>query len=305
MHVHDVHGRLLFRDDASTLAEYVYSPTEPPLESPRPYAQLWSRSGTALTAYRPDDHVWHKGLSLALPVVGPHNFWGGPTYLPGDGYVQLPNNGAQVHRSFGKRAEAEGVVRVEETLDWIAESGELVLTEDRTLTARIVDDTTWALTWHSALRDASAGPLGFGSPTSKGRENAGYAGIFWRGPVGFAGGEIIAPTGSGGDDARGEPGPWLAFIAPDRDAGILMLDASDPVTDAGNPWFARTEEYAGLNPSPFFYAETVLPPGGTLVLAAALVVGHAEVAQLAPTVGAGLVAELRADVPPRLEEASA
>jgi hypothetical protein len=304
MHVHDDNGRLVLRDGAATLAEYVYAPTEPTLESPRPYALLHRRGGAPVTAYRPDDHVWHKGLSLALPVVGPHNFWGGPTYVHGEGYVQLPNNGAQVHRGFSEHTEVAGVVRVEETLDWIAEAGDLILTERRTLTARVVDEATWALTWRSALRNVSGTPLGFGSPTSKGRENAGYAGLFWRGPVAFTGGQIIAPAGAGGDGARGEPGPWLAYISPEADAGILMLDAATPVTAAGNPWFARSEEYAGLNPSPFFYSETVLPPGETLVLAAALVVGGAEVADLAPTVGANLVAELHADVPPRLEEAS-
>jgi hypothetical protein len=54
--------------------------------------------------------VWHKGLSLALPVVGPENLWGGPTYIHGVGYVQQPNNGAQVHRSF-RHADADGVAR--------------------------------------------------------------------------------------------------------------------------------------------------------------------------------------------------
>lgn len=305
MHVHDDHGRLFVRDGAVTLAEYVYEPTEATRESPRPYALLRSRSDVSVTAYRPSDHLWHKGLSLALPVVGPHNFWGGPTYVHGDGYVQLPNNGTQRHKGAEVRVDADGVARVEEALDWIAESGELVLEEERTLTARIVDDTTWALTWRSARRNVSRAPLGFGSPTSKGRENAGYAGIFWRGPVDFTGGEIVSPVGGGGDGIRGEPGPWLAFIAPDRDAGILMIDASDPVTGTGNPWFARSEEYAGLNPSPFFHTDTLLPAGETLVLAAALVVGDVDVADLAPTVGAALVAEIRAHLHSRLEETPA
>lgn len=321
-------GRLLLRDesgateDHSILAEYIYAPTEPQLESPRPYALLRTRGGAdagagvgaGVTAYRPDDHVWHKGLSLALPVVGTHNFWGGPTYVHGDGYVQLPNNGAQVHRSFAASDTpvadaAAGLARIDERLDWVAEGGEVVLVEHRTLTARAIDDRSWALTWRSALRNVRDEPLGFGSPTSKGRENAGYAGIFWRGPTAFTGGEIIAPVGgvggggagavgapgAVGDDARGEPGPWLAFIAPDHSAGVLMLDAADPVTDAGNPWFARSAEYAGLNPAPFFYRETVLPAGETLVLSAVVIIGGPDVADHAAVTGANLVAELRAD----------
>ena len=293
-------GRLLLVDGDVTVAEYVYEPTEVQLESPRPYALLRTRSGAEVTAYRPDDHVWHKGLSLALPVVGPHNFWGGPTYVHGRGYVQLANNGAQVHRSFEMSTD-DGPAGVVEQLDWVAEDGSLVLTEERRLTARLVDDATWALTWRSALTNVSGGELGFGSPTSKGRENAGYCGIFWRGPDTFTGGEILAPSGPAGDAARGEPGPWLAFAASDRSAGVLMLDgAVEP-----SPWFARSEEYAGLNPAPFFFTETLLPPGETLVLSAVLVVGDANVAAHAAGVGADLVAELRAISPTPTTDAEA
>ena len=292
MHVEPRPGRLLVVDGDATVAEYVFEPTEVQLESPRPYALLRTRSGAEVTAYRPDDHVWHKGLSLALPVVGPHNFWGGPTYVHGSGYVQLPNNGAQVHRSF-EMSDGDGPAGVVEQLDWLAEDGSLVLTEERRLTARLVDDVTWALTWRSALTNVSGEQLGFGSPTSKGRENAGYCGIFWRGPDAFTGGEILAPSGPAGDAARGEPGPWLAMVARDRSAGVLMLDGGmEP-----SPWFARSEEYAGLNPAPFFFTETLLPAGETLVLSAALVVGDAHVAAHAAGVGAALVAELRAITP--------
>ena len=100
------------------------SPAEPQLESPRPYLLLRTRDGQDVTAYRPDDHVWHKGLSLALPVVGPHNFWGGPTYVRVRATCSSPNNGAQVHTSFAASdtpvAEAAGgIARLDERLDWV------------------------------------------------------------------------------------------------------------------------------------------------------------------------------------------
>ena len=287
-------GRLVLRDADAVLAEYIYEPTEPPLESPRPYLLLRTRDGRDLTAYRPDDHVWHKGLSLALPVVGPHNFWGGPTYVQGEGYVQLANNGAQVHTSFAASdtplAEAAGgIARLDERLDWVTQQGDLLLREARTITARLISDDAWALTWRSALRNDSTDAVAFGSPTTRGRENAGYGGLFWRGPAEFTGGAIFGPQGEVGDTARGEPGPWLAFLAPDAATGILVLNA----VEAENPWFARSDEYAGLNPAPFFFEETVLAAGDTLVLAAAFVIGGADVARFASTSGANLVAELR------------
>jgi hypothetical protein len=278
--------RLRLMDGDRELAEYVFRPTEPQLESPRPYALLRTRTGEPVTAYRPGDHVWHKGLSLALPVVGPHNFWGGPTYVRGEGYVQLPNNGAQVHRSF----DAGPAGTVVEHLDWIAEQGDDVLRERRTLSARLLDDDTWALSWHSRLENVAGAALAFGSPTTKGRPDAGYAGIFWRGPESFTGGSIDAPDGTVGDAARGEPAPWLAFVPPGRDAGVLMADAA---LAAPAPWFARSAEYAGLNPAPFFHAETSVAPGDSIVLAAVVVVGPADVAARAASVVPGLVADLQ------------
>ncbi|MFH8251982.1 PmoA family protein [Microbacterium sp. B2969] len=294
---HGAEGRLLLREGDVVLAEYVYEPDEPQVESPRPYALLRTLNGRDVTAYRPDDHVWHKGLSLALPNVGPHNFWGGPTYVAGEGYVQLPNNGRQAHRSFVASDTpiadaAAGLARIDEDLDWITEPGETLLTERRTLTARRVGGDAWALTWRSALTNVSRDAAAFGSPTTKGRDDAGYAGIFWRGPSGFAGGAILRADGAAGDAARGEPAPWLAFVAPDESAGVVMLDAGPGAGE--HPWFARSAGYAGLCPAPFFFDEAVLEPDATLVLAAAVIVDGPDVAALAPSVGANLVAELGA-----------
>lgn len=297
-------GRLVLRDGDRTLAEYVYAPTDPATESPRPYALLHTRRGVEVTAYRPDDHAWHKGLSLALPAVGPHNFWGGPTYVHDAGYVPLPNNGAQVHRAFRAPFAAHAAFAVvDESLDWVAADGSAVLTEERFLAAHALDEQTWALSWRSRLRNVAGMPLAFGSPTTKGRPDAGYAGIFWRGPTSFTGGRILGPhgpseEGDAGESARRARAPWAAFIAPDCSAGILMLDAS-PASGGAVPWFARSGEYAGLGPAPFSVAEAVLAAGETMELAAVVVIGDATVSDLATTVGARLAGELRTPAPER------
>lgn len=291
MHVDDTtFGTLRVMHAETAVLEYVYLPTEAALESPRPYASLRTLAGVQASGYRPADHVWHKGLSLALPNVGDENFWGGPTYVRDEGYVQLPNNGSQVHRGFDLSEAGAGVVIIE-TLDWLTADGSLLLTEVRTLTARVIDEAAWALTWRSALHNTGPSALAFGSPTTRGRQNAGYAGIFWRGPGNFTGGEILTPHGSVGDAARGTEQPWLAYLAPRVDVGVLMLDAAP---GRPTPWFARSAEFAGLGPAPFFSSETSLASGATLTLGAVVIVGDHQVAALAPTAGARMVAELSA-----------
>ena len=93
--------RIMIHADGEVLAEYVFRPEHPTFESPRPYVSpIRTLGGETVSLYRPHDHVWHKGIAWSLPVVGDENFWGGPTFVRGEGYVQLPNNGEQRHLAF-------------------------------------------------------------------------------------------------------------------------------------------------------------------------------------------------------------
>src|SRR5688572_17400723 len=59
------------------LFSYVYQPDSPQLESPRPYFHpVHTLGGQPVTLFRPEDHVWHKGIAWSLPNVGTENFWG-------------------------------------------------------------------------------------------------------------------------------------------------------------------------------------------------------------------------------------
>lgn len=259
--------RLTLRADGVILAEYVYAPSEPQVESPRPYALLRTLGGAAATAYRPADHVWHKGLSLALPVVGHENFWGGPTYVHGRSYVQLDNNGTQAHRrvvDVGVDGERAWFTH---ELDWVTQAGDTVITERRTIGASLLSAQAWALTFDTAMTNTSGGGIAFGSPTTRGRENAGYGGLFWRGPRSFTGGTVVTPDGPGGDEVRGRRAEWMAFAGrhdgDDARSLVLMVD------HGANPhhpprWFTRSEDFACLNPAPFFSEELVVADGETV-----------------------------------------
>jgi hypothetical protein len=265
---HRVNESITISDGDTDLFRYVYIPDSPQLESPKPYVHpIRTRSGNVISLFRPHDHLWHKGIAWSLPHLGDQNFWGGPTYVHGSFYVQLDNNGTQRHVDFNRLSNENGTISIVHDLEWITQAGDDYFTERRSLSAQIIDDDTWALVFDSAMTNISGHDVSIGSPTTKGRENAGYGGLFWRGPRSFTGGRLVGPAGAGGDELRGTRSEWLAFVGAHdtwaEKSTILMLD------DAANPhhppkWFARSEEFAALNAAPFFSEELLVAEGETV-----------------------------------------
>jgi len=248
------------------LVRYVYAPWDAQLESPRPYLHpLWTLDGRPVSLYRPHDHVWHKGISMSLSNVGTENFWGGPTYLRAEGgYAQLPNNGTQAHEAFDNVSIVDGVVRVAQRLRWVTEAGATVLTERRQLTVDAHPELgAWRLGFRSTMDNVSGASIPFGSPTTEGRPDAGYSGLFWRGPRSFSGGEVRTPDATGADDLNGVRAPWMAFTGRHDEDGArsTLLFVNRPgITE----WFVRSEVYAVVCPAPFFSTVHEVPAGGTL-----------------------------------------
>jgi hypothetical protein len=262
-------GRSVAVSDGDTeLLRYTYRPDTPTLESPKPYLHpIRTRAGRTVSLFRPHDHVWHKGIAWSLPHVGSENFWGGPTYVHGRFYVQLENNGSQEHRSVLGVTSGDDQVSFEHSIEWMTQQGRRWFTERRTITASILDDRSWALVFATEMTNVSGASISIGSPTTKGRENAGYGGLFWRGPRSFTGGRLVSASGSAGDEVRGARSEWLAFAGrhdeTDDESLVLMVDHRD------NPhhppqWFARSEEFACLNPAPFFSEELEITDGETV-----------------------------------------
>ena len=270
MELTDDGAALLVSHEGVALCRYVYRPPEPRVESPRPYFHpLRTLTGDEVSIYRPHDHVWHKGLSWSLPHVGTQNFWGGPTFVRDKGYVQLDNNGTQAHRSLTISGTA-----VRQELDWLASDGALWFQEERDLRWSIVDGG-WVVVFRTAMTNVSGAVIPIGSPTTAGRPDAGYGGLMWRGPRSFTDGEVLLPTGTGGDELMGSRAPWLAYRGRHdghgRTSTLVFVDAR---TNPGHPtmWFVRATPFACVCPAPFFSAEVPVAQGETLRLSYAVAV---------------------------------
>ena len=272
------HGDRITVTDPRTgveLLAYVYRP-EAAWEAPKPYLHpLRTLSGAVVTGYRPNDHRWHKGLQLTASHLSGANLWGGNSYVHGEGYLALPERiGSMAHAGFEEVAGDGDRVVVAERLTWHPHSGELWAEERRRIEVHDVDPAggSWALTWTSAITNRRAEPLLFGSPTTAGRELAGYTGLFWRGPRAFRGGRITGPDGEG-PGLMGTQAPWLAYCGEHDgvDGHATLVFAHAPENDhtgkhGAHPahWFVRDEPFAAVAPSWAFFEELELAPGDTL-----------------------------------------
>jgi hypothetical protein len=271
---------LTFTAGSQDIARYTYRPTDDQYESPRPFFHpLTTLEGDEVTISRPWDHVWHKGLSWALPNVGEHNFWGGATYTRDTGYANLDNNGAMAHESFTSIDASEDGITASESLRWSGQDGRPVIAEKRRFSIRLLEGA-WVLLFETEMSNISSAEIGIGSPTTEGRDNAGYGGLFWRGPRSFTGGEFRSAGGPGGDELMGTRSPWIAFTgqhdATCRFSTIAFVeDNTNP--GAPNQWFARSSMFACLGSAPFFSEVVPLREGEPLRYRYAVVIADGKV----------------------------
>ena len=248
---------------SAVLATLVVPDTARPIDSPRPVIHpLATPGGAVITDSSPADHSWHRGLSLAISNIRvegepePVNLWGGVTWSDG-AYRQLDNNGEQ--RMLGLELEGSTArARVE----WVTRAGRVIVREERVVVASIAHDSSrrpyLALHWSSRLENVSGGVLGFGSPTTAGRPDAGYGGLFLRGAPELAGADVLlAGRGLIADSAAmGSAAPWAAL----RSASATVVMRSEPT-----PWFVRSTPPM-LCAAQFFHEEVELAADAVLEL---------------------------------------
>ncbi|MBT0771661.1 PmoA family protein [Kineosporia sp. J2-2] len=252
------------------ILRYVYGEQMPQFEAPKPFLHpIRTLSGALVSAYRPWDHRWHKGLQMTWSHVSGQNFWGGNTYVHGTGYVPLENVGGMRHDGFGVIEHDGSGLTLQERLTWVTQGGEEWVSETRGLRVHDIDTQrgSYAIDVHSELTNVRGENLELGSPTTHGRENAGYTGWFWRGPRGLTGGRVLAADGAG-PEAMGTPSAWLAYTGPNDevDGEVTILAVAGKTSHGSLEWFVRNEPFPAIAPSPAFHDEIVLTPGETLTL---------------------------------------
>ncbi|MGX1310546.1 hypothetical protein RKD24_000665 [Streptomyces calvus] len=255
------------------ILRYVYRPDPERFESRKPYAHpVRTLGGRTVTGYRPNDHRWHKGLQMTASHLSGQNFWGGNSYVHGRGYLPIPERvGSMRHDGFSSFTAGEERFDCTEDLTWVAHGGEEWAREQRGLGVHTVDEEAgaWVLDWSIRLTNLRDTPLEFGSPTTAGREMAGYTGLNWRGPRDFTGGTVFAPDpGADAGSLMGAQSAWLGFRAEhdEYDGYSTLVFAHAPENLDGSAihpshWFVRAEPIPSVAFSWAFFEEFALPPG--------------------------------------------
>ncbi len=241
------------------VAEYAWRAPLSERLSPRPYLHPVSTlDGTVVTELSPEDHPHHLGVSVAVPDVGGHNFWGGRTFVRDRGPEWLANHGRQRHTTWLSRTPGGFV----ELLRWTAPNGSDVLHERRAVSARQVDDRSWLLDVEFTLTNPTGSALLMRSPATNGRPGAAYGGFFWRMPGRSRCLTVRTAAAEGELAVHGSRANWLALsgTAPDGRAWSLVFVPSGRV----DPWFVRIGSYPGVGAALAWRRPLPVPAGGAV-----------------------------------------
>ncbi|MFJ9173372.1 PmoA family protein [Streptomyces sp. NPDC102360] len=278
LEVTHTHGDRITVRSAATgtdLFSYVYKPDPDAFEARKPYVHpLRTLAGNLVSGYRPNDHRWHKGLQMTASHLSGQNFWGGNCYVHGEGYLPLHDRiGSMRHDGFDAVDVSDDELSIAERLTWIENGGDEWARERRGVRVHSVDPESgsYAVDWSIELTNTRADgeALRFGSPTTAGREMAGYTGLQWRGPRDFTGGKVFGPQGDASDrELMGTQGPWVAFTGEHDDVdahSTLVFEHAPENADSihASHWFVRSEPIPTVAFSWAFFEEFALPAGET------------------------------------------
>lgn len=219
------------RNGTSTVWQLVFDPKQ----SKTYIHPLATLDGTALTAFRPPDHVWHRGFWWSWKLINGLNYWEEDKNTGlSQGVNELTGARVTTNQDFSAQAEL--------TFSYHPPGQPAVLTEVRTLGFSAPDARgCYWIDWKSVFT-AGPGPVKLERtpPQKKGGVGwGGYAGLSLRFPPGLKGWAFLNSEGQKGSaGGNGEHARWVDFSGPA--AGIAVFDHPSNLRHP-SPWYLNEQ----------------------------------------------------------------
>ena len=243
---------LALRNGTNTVWRLVFDPAQPksyfhPLATP---------DGGVLTAFRPADHVWHRGLWWSWKFINGLNYWEeDKTTGRSQGVNELVSASVATNADFSASAEL--------AFRYHPPDKPALLTEVRRLRVSAPDTNgCYRIDW-DAVFTVGAEPVKLDRtppPAQGGPAWGGYAGLSLRFPPGFQGGAFLTSEGATTAAVSGRPARWADFHGPA--AGIAIFD--HPANLRHPQPFYLSGQLPFLQPAPLFNEPLELAPRETL-----------------------------------------
>jgi hypothetical protein len=266
--------------DGVAVAEYRARADVPAVDTPKPYFHpLRSPAGVEVTGFAPEDHTWHHGLAFAFPRVGPHNLWGGGTYVdPELFYQNLDDQGSIEHVAWGTVAALGDDALIAHDVRWQGHAGEHLIDETREWRLRGTGDAV-VVDLATVLRNATNGPLALATPAQRGRPDGGYGGLWLRLGEDFSAPGLFGEHGEiteSGASSRTLVVHGLTGSGERVTLGLSFLPAGSPGDET---WLYRFEPFSAIGWAVSYVDGLEIPVGGELAFHHRLAIldGHADV----------------------------
>ena len=245
---------LALRNGTNMVWRLVYDPAQPKSY----FHPLATLDGGVLTAFRPADHVWHRGLWWSWKYINGLNYWEeDKTTGRSQGITELTSASVTTNADFSAHAEL--------SFRYHPPDQPALLTEVRHLRVSAPDaDGCYRIDWNAEFT-AGDQPVKLDRtppPAKGGPAWGGYAGLSMRFPPGFKGGSFRANGGEVAASASGEPAQWVDFSG--TPGGVAIFDA--PSNPRHPQPFYLSRDLPFFQPALLFHEPLELAPGQKLSL---------------------------------------
>lgn len=219
--------------------------------------------GTVLTAFRPADHPWHRGLWFAWKYINGVNYWEEKHDQKSAGRTEVLS--VKVDKGFWRH---EAVIEME--LSYHLPGAPPLLLERRTIRFLPPEDNGYTIEWESCFQVIADDVLLDRTHIPgevHGRKNGGYAGFSLRAARETIGWKLQASSGLKDAEIHGQPARWVSFSGQTvngRDAAIAIMDHPGNIRHP-SLWFI-VEKMPYFSPAVIFASPALVHKGDEIDL---------------------------------------